>query len=240
MKYEFLKKEGRESLILFFGGWGSGPELFSSCPVAHGYDLLFCYDYRNPAFDGTVISGYSDIRILAWSMGVFVADMSADSIVSGKVSGVCSPLRIERSIAVGGTLFPVDDRFGIPRSVFSGTLENMSDGRIADAVLSKFRRRMCGKGLEYYMSHLPRRRTEELAEELYALYSAVSSGRSCGSLRWDIAVIGENDLIFPPSNQLAAWALPGRLRAGKTVMEHAAHFDINLFSELTGGTWTKY
>lgn len=55
--------------MLFFAGWGSEENLFRH-PVEEGYDYLLCFDYRTLDFDYTQIEGYTEIRLLAWSMGV--------------------------------------------------------------------------------------------------------------------------------------------------------------------------
>ena len=54
--------------MLFFAGWGSEENLFRR-PVEEGYDYLLCFDYRTLDFDYTLIEGYTEIRLLAWSMG---------------------------------------------------------------------------------------------------------------------------------------------------------------------------
>ena len=38
-------------------------------------DLLVCYDYRSLDFDFTLLQGYQEIRLIAWSMGVWAASM---------------------------------------------------------------------------------------------------------------------------------------------------------------------
>ena len=53
--------------MLFFAGWGSEENLFRH-PVEEGYDYLLCFDYRTLDFDYTLIEGYTEIRLLAWSM----------------------------------------------------------------------------------------------------------------------------------------------------------------------------
>mgnify|MGYP000785805472 CR=1 FL=1 len=68
MKQLFIKKEGNPVLLLFFAGWGSDENLFGS-PVPEGCDYLLCFDYKNMDFDYSLLDGYQEIRVLAWSMG---------------------------------------------------------------------------------------------------------------------------------------------------------------------------
>lgn len=240
MRQYFLKKEGSESLLLFFGGWGSGPELFSDCVTMPGHDCMLCYDYRTPDFDCSLLDNYRNIYLLAWSMGVWVADciLSGDGMESARG-------RLVRCVAVGGTLAPIDDTMGIPVPVFKGTLEGMSA-----PVLAKFRRRMCGKDLGYFMEHLPDRGPDELKDELASLYAQVTENpgkygtryasaeespmtlpAEKGHIHWNLAVVGGNDLIFPASNQLAAW----KDNADRVLQTDSAHYDRALFERLLKG-----
>ena len=95
--------------MLFFAGWGSEENLFRH-PVEEGYDYLLCFDYRTLDFDYTQIEGYTEIRLLAWSMGVWVA--------SRVFAGHSFPWQMK--LAVNGTPFPIDDRCGIPEMIFKG------------------------------------------------------------------------------------------------------------------------
>ena len=113
--------------MLFFAGWGSEENLFRH-PVEEGYDYLLCFDYRTLDFDYTPIEGYTEIRLLAWSMGVWVASR----VFTGH------SFSWQMKLAVNGTPFPIDDRRGIPEMIFKGTLEHFSED-----TLTRFRRRMC-------------------------------------------------------------------------------------------------
>lgn len=92
---------------------GSDENLFRRT-VAEGYDCLLCFDYRTLEFDYSLLDGYREIRLLAWSMGVWVAGQI--------LSGHTYPWKMK--LAVNGTPFPIDDRRGIAEAVFHGTLEN--------------------------------------------------------------------------------------------------------------------
>lgn len=92
--------------MLFFAGWGSEENLFRH-PVEEGYDYLLCFDYRTLDFDYTLIEGYTEIRLLAWSMGVWAA--------SRVFTGHSFPWQMK--LAVNGTPFPIDDRRGIPEMI---------------------------------------------------------------------------------------------------------------------------
>lgn len=221
MKQTFIKKEGNNRLILFFSGWGSESKMFGH-PVPEGYDYMLCHDYTEPGFDYAALEGYSHIRLLAWSMGVWVAG----KLFEGR------NLPWEMRIAVNGTISPIDDSKGIPTAIFEGTLAAMSPATIA-----KFRRRMCdgSDGLASFMAHGPERTAEDLKAELQAIRDAVlASPAPC--FTWDKAVIGQRDKIFPPENQRLA-------HSGTRIEEtDSAHYDEQLFRLcLNGenGIWTR-
>lgn len=220
MKQRFIKKENNPRLLLFFAGWGSDERLFDR-PVADGYDYLLCFDYRSPDFDYALLDGYREIRLLAWSMGVWAAGQT--------LAGHDCPWQMR--LAVGGTPFPIDDCRGIPEAVFRGTLAHFSD-----AVLVRFRRRICGTAeqVKEFLSHRPYRPVEELREELQAL--AACACRPSASFVWDKAIIGTCDKIFPPANQREAW------RDVEVIERDVEHYDGGLFDRLLSGeedVWTK-
>lgn len=223
MIQRFIKKENNPALLLFFAGWGADDRLFN-LPVEAGYDYLLCYDYRSLDFDYTLLQGYTSIRLLAWSMGVWVASQ----VFRGK------DFPWQMKLAVNGTLLPVDDGQGIPETVFSATL-----ARFSEQTLVRFRRRMCGsvEEVKAFLSHRPYRSVEELHEELAALGKAVAcSGMPLFS--WDKAVVGVRDKIFPAANQMNFWK-------GKTAVfpEDMEHYDDAFFASCISGEeeglWTK-
>ena len=221
MQQRFIKRENNPRLLLFFAGWGSDEHLFGR-QVADGYDYLLCFDYRNLDFDYTLLEGYREIRLLAWSMGVWVAGQ----VLAGK------NYPWQEKVAVGGTPYPIDDRRGIPEAIFRATLENFSD-----AALVRFRRRICGTAAQVkeFLSHQPYRTTKELQEELQALDDCVHRLPAV-AFRWDKAIVGTNDKIFPPANQRNAWQ-------GVEILEKAVeHYDGALFDRLLSGeedVWTR-
>ena len=129
MKHYFIQQKHLPRLTLFFAGWGMDECPFMDhCP--ENSDLLVCYDYRSLDFDFTLLQGYQEIRLIAWSMGVWAASMVLQDM----------DLPICERVALNGTVTPVDDLKGIPQQVFEGTLEGLNEG-----TLEKFIRRMCLK-----------------------------------------------------------------------------------------------
>ncbi len=156
-----------------------------------GYDVLVVWDYRDLSPDWTIVAGYDEIVLIAWSMGVYAASMTIHSIDH----------LITARIAVNGTMTPVDNLRGIPEAVFEGTASSLDDRN-----LRKFFRRMCGdrETTDRFMSAAPSRGIGELVEELRAIYPEPWFANPKVT-SWDRAVIGSRDAIFPPCNQQRAW-----------------------------------
>lgn len=190
MKQLFLIKKDHSALLLFFAGWGMDESPFTEYHPSD-CDFMICYDYRTLDFDYSLLEGYLSIRLVAWSMGVWVA-----SQVFGRHS-----VSIDTSVAVNGTIFPVNQCKGIAPVVFWGTLEGLNE-----ASLARFYRRMCGTSAELasFLTKAPHRTPDELKEELrYIGEQATLCPAS--SFAWSRVLIGIRDKIFPAANQLQAW-----------------------------------
>lgn len=111
------------------------------------------------------------------------------------------------AIAVNGTPLPMHNSFGIPTSIFQGTLAGLDDDNRA-----RFDRRMCGgkKHLAVYNT-FSARSTDDLRAELLGVYSAVKHlpDNTPPQLHWTEALVSEKDLIVPATNQLNYWAQAG-------------------------------
>ena len=244
MKHVFLRQsEGASGLLLFFSGWGAEPCMFreGATDESAAYDILMLWDYRDMSFDARILSGYKEVRVLAWSMGVWAA---GQVLSQPGLNGCANGIRL----AVNGTPFPVHNRMGIPEAVFDGTLATLSDRS-----LGKFRRRMCGssEAMEQLMSCGLHRTVDELREELSAIREAVRHGAdhdagtfsgtaaadASGEFSWNHAVIGSGDLIFPAANQTEAWK---GLDVPVTLLD-IPHYDSSLFRRLLykEDSWTN-
>lgn len=195
MKSQLITDPGEASsrrLILLFAGWGMDSRPFSRLGVS-GYDLMVVYDYTDPlaGLDVEALARYSEICVVAWSMGV--------SVASHFIKRYESTLPLTLTVAVNGTPWPADERRGIPPAIFFGTLEGLSERNLA-----KFNRRMTGSAAAYreWLEIAPTRDIPSLSAELAAL------GRlePATDARWDVVYIGRDDHIVPTAAQTAAWA----------------------------------
>ena len=133
MKYSFLKKDRKKSLILFFAGWSMDTTPFTGLSQLD-CDSVVVYDYTDLSLEKNILDGYANVFVFAWSFGVYAAAYWLQK----------ENVRPTMAVAINGTLSPIDDEQGIPVGVFNGTLENLSEKS-----LLKFYRRMCQSTEQY-------------------------------------------------------------------------------------------
>lgn len=224
MKQTYIIHEHHPRLLLFFAGWGADATPFKEYRP-EGSDFMLCYDYRTLDFDASVLNEYRSINIIGWSMGVWAA--------SQLLPGLLPQLRpnIGISIAINGTPYPIDDLRGIPQNIFRGTLDGLTG-----ASLNKFLRRMCadGEAFKAFLQITPRRPLEELRDELAAIEQMYRS-LPPATFHWERAVVGSNDRIIPPANQLQAWNECGT----PVTQTDDAHYQDSIFQYYLQDLWTN-
>lgn len=188
MHTQLIQHPQADTLLVYFAGWGT-PAALAETFAPPAADLLLCSDYRTTALDFD-FSPYRRIGVLAWSMGVWVAERAMQGV------------SLDWAAAVNGTGLPRDDAFGIPCAVFDQTL-----ARFNEANRAKFEQRMCAdaESLAHYRSLPQHRSTDSLREELTFLQQAVQADCRTDFIRWNCAHIGANDRIFPAAHQQAYW-----------------------------------
>ena len=129
MKQHFIIKNNQKHLLLFFAGWGMDETPFLQIHPTNK-DWLICYDYRSLEFDAIILQEYSEITLIAWSMGVWAASQIMKQYPS---------VTLSQSIAINGTPYPIHETKGITPAIFEGTLQGLNEQS-----LQKFQRRMCG------------------------------------------------------------------------------------------------
>ncbi len=214
MKQHFIIKNNQKHLLLFFAGWGMDETPFLQLHPTDK-DWMLCYDYRSLEFDATTLQEYSEITLIAWSMGVWVASQIMKQHPS---------LPVSQSIAINGTPYPIHETKGISPAIFAGTLQGLNEQS-----LQKFQRRMCGSAADYqaFQTIAPRRPVEELKEELAAIQEHYLSTPPSDFV-WQKAIIGKHDRIFLPDNQWLAW----RNKADSLEYAEAAHYQQALFANV--------
>lgn len=224
MKQQWIIHEGNSRLLLFFAGWAADETPFKAYRP-QGYDYMICYDYRDLTWDNSLVSHYTKVVLVGWSMGVWAAAHLQPLM----------QLPLQRCIAINGSPYPIHDQLGIPEQIFQGTLDNISGPSV-----HKFLRRMCADtpAFRAFLQVTPRRPLEEIGEELAQVQVQVREQQQRGEEPlplWREAVVGESDRIIPPANQLNAWS---QLHV-QVCTTPDAHYAEPLFSHYLQDLWTN-
>jgi len=191
MKTYIRRREKNDQLVVLFGGWGSDENVF--IPLCRDdFDFILFYNYSaDEALVLPEMKTYNRITVIGWSIGVWAAEY-----LSPKTG-----IKADLNIAVNGTPLPADDRYGIPLSMFEGTLNNITEEN-----MSKFYHRMFGDKKTYLLNseRIPHRSVKSLHDELRWLYNRIMEQKEPG-FKWDYAVISESDRIFPAKNLKSYW-----------------------------------
>lgn len=194
MKIDKIVNEKNPDLILCLAGWSASPEIFRHLEAPADADVWIGYDYRDLIFEED-LSHYSNIHLIAWSLGVWVATY----LWAGKRT-------FTTTTALNGTPFPIHDTLGIPPVIFEGTLSHISDEG-----MRRFNRRMCGDSETFRRyTRIPSRPLQELQEELKFLRDQILSEPNKipdnhPSTFWNRAIISAGDRIFPSENLRHYW-----------------------------------
>lgn len=224
MIQKFLIHEHHPRLLIFFAGWAADETPFVQYRPAN-CDFMICYDYRDLTWDATLTAGYQEVHIVGWSMGVWAATHLPQLM----------ELPLGRRVAINGSPYPVDDSRGIPQAIFQGTIDNLNGPS-----LHKFLRRMCADTPSFrgFLAVTPRRPLEEIGEELVCVQLQVKTQQRKDEEPlplWQEAIVGSNDRIIPPDNQLNAWA---QLQV-PVVRNDEAHYHEPLFRYYLQDIWTN-
>lgn len=194
MQFHWLNKKDSENLIVFFAGWSFDykPFEFMDCGNC---DVLFVYDYNsvieNELETIRFVNNYKHKTLLAWSMGVYAAYKLKDFFKD-----------FDTKVAINGTVFPVDNEFGIPEKPFLLTLRYAKTG-----LEGKFYQNIFDKNEEFdrYLNTPVERSIENRVDELKSLYEDIENSPKEYEKFYDFAFVSKNDKIIPPTNQINFW-----------------------------------
>lgn len=193
MKISLINHSSSRSLLLIFSGWACDERLFTDLSTPD-YSTIVVSDYTDFASEElykTLLS-YSEICVIAWSYGV---PHAAEFLAT---YGIHLPITL--SIAINGTISPVDNSFGIPTEIFNATLKNLSSSS-----LRKFYRRICQSSQVF--NSLPFKAEDADINILTAELNEIGNRQFPNAHKWiwDHSFISDVDRIIPPINQLNAW-----------------------------------
>lgn len=217
MRLQFLQKDKSKELILFFTGWGHCPNTLSQINLEN-YDVLVAYDYRNTSQNNEIneiIKSYSKTYLLAWSLGVFVANQ------------LLQTAKLTRAIAINGSITPINNNTGIPKIIFTKTLQTLTPDSF-----KKFTNRMCSntQAKNYYKLCQPKRTFEDQKQELEHINNWLSGDYTTKNI-FDFAYISTNDTIFTIQNMKNAWS--NLLKTDCIKIMETPHFPFYLYKNIS-------
>ena len=178
MQHFFIDNKSAD-LILFFAGWGCDEHQFVNLKDMDDVVILYDYCDLNLDFD---FAKYNNIRLIAYSAGVFVA-----SIIQDKLPDLC------KKTAVCGNPYLFDEKLGLSES----TVELLKNVNL-DNYLEFRRKYMVFDDDEYakYNQLQSLRSVESCQEELVQLQALYAKYKSKINPVFDVAIMAEDDLFF--------------------------------------------
>ncbi len=192
MKGNLLKTgKGNSRCLLFMAGWAMGPKPFIGL-LPDDSDCFLCYDYRRLDLpDLSRLDAYERIDLLAWSMGVWVAALTLADWRA----------RFTSATALAGTLYPIDDRRGIPVPAYDKMEQSLTTEDLDSFHASMFDN---ATELASFTANRPTRSLASVREELTCLHQHVRASHSVPDI-FTRRIVTSRDRIFPARNQTRAW-----------------------------------
>ncbi len=208
----WLHRHQEPVCLVFFAGWGMDARPFTLLG-AGGVDVCMLSGYRRlepPVL--AELQQYEEVILLAWSFGVWMAAQ----VCPWPIRAACSEV-----IALGGTLQPVDARFGLAPARFDAILAGFNAEN-----LHAFYRAMFDDPahLELFLENAPRRGLDDLRAELAFLHQASLETPTALDI-FSQHVITARDRIFSGRNQARAWG-----KAAESITMPWPHFPFYHFA----------
>lgn len=200
-------------LLIFFCGFYTDENCFIEFDNLKS-DILFIYDYSNLDFSNIEyfdFAPYTEINLIAYSYGVFAANEGA---------GYLPPLN--NSAAVSGTIFPIDENYGIKPKIYDLMLNSFDK-----SVVQNFKNKMEMNSGEIKNS---KRDIQNLKNELLNIKKYISKNEIRKNLDFEKVIITTKDRIVPYGAQKNFWA--GHKNVREIESGHFPFFHFKDFDEI--------
>ena len=204
MKYKWLNKQNNKKIIVFFNGWGMDDNVVKHLDC-QDYDVLMFYDYNilDTNFEFESLNSYSKTYLISWSMGVMIASKYSEFMPS-----------LTYSIAINGTLKPINIEYGIHPKIYDLTIKGFNEigkKRFISSMFNNNQELDCSRELENQHSEL----------------IALKNYKSNENFQYNKIYISNDDRIIPTKSQVAFWGIEPNLKSG-----HCPFFNFKKWSEL--------
>lgn len=195
MEKHWLRQSAEnQDVIIFMLGWAATPNaVYHITPP--GFDILACHNHTGEpeVMKAEDFARYKRIYLFAWSFGVWVAEQS------------CRELPLHRAIALNGTPYPVDARWGMRLKVVLRSMQSIAKNGGENTFATSAD---AADGRYIPTGPFPDRSAEEKVAELIKL-SERAKEYSAAHLTWHRAYIADKDEIFPPARMQDYWGSVG-------------------------------
>lgn len=187
MRVHFLRKNSQQSLIIFALGWGTDHSVLAhlTAQIPDYYDIVCIYDYKTIENIDYLTTPYKQTLLAAWSFGVWASEVMFSSQVT-----------FLRAVAFCASPVPLSDELGIGAKRLEVTIRGFKKHGV-----ESFNSMVYANEIELNIS----RETDEMIEELATLVTNATKHTDT-HIKWDKAIIGEKDSIFPLKNMLTYWS----------------------------------
>ncbi|PID29075.1 MAG: hypothetical protein CR982_03790 [Candidatus Cloacimonadota bacterium] len=206
----------KNKVVVLFNGWGMDRNVVDHL-TDNEWDLIEFSSYHNEKDLEKLVKNiekYEEKVLISFSLGVYMAP-----IILKEYSNLFS-----MKIAINGTLIPYDDKLGIPKIIFDKTLEGWST-----ATKNLFNKRILRSDilLGRFLKNQPARSINDQKSELKFIKNSFLSYGEVKNI-YDIAIISDDDRIFPKINQIGFWNDKARYK-----LLDSPHFPFYIFESFS-------
>lgn len=201
-------------LLIFFCGFYTDENCFLEFDNLTS-DILFVYDYSSLDFSDLGYfdySPYTEINLIAYSYGVFACNIAYNYLPS-----------IDNSVAIAGTIYPIDETFGIKPKIYDLML-NAFNFDVVQNFKAKMEINSNGKIKE------AKRTVENLKEELISIKNYVEENEIDKNFEFDKVIITKKDKIIPYNSQ--KFFYEGHRNVIELDVGHFPFFEFKNFDEI--------
>lgn len=213
----FFVNHDKTRLLIFFCGFYTDADCFIDFDNNKS-DILFIYDYSDLDFSELEYfdyTPYTEINLIAYSYGVFACNIAS-----------CYLPQINNSVAISGTIYPIDENYGIKPKVYDIMLEYFDE-----SVLQNFKAKIEANSNGIIRS--AKRGINSLKEELLSIRNYVQNNEIIQNFDFEKVIITKKDRIMPYVAQKSFWEFHNNVQELNT--GHFPFFEFSDFDEILEG-----
>ena len=165
--------------IVFFNGWSLDENVIKHLDKGD-YEIIHVNKYQD--YDllnlEEKMKQYDELHLVAFSLGVWYANELMEA----------TSFEFKTKLAINGTTQSIDDKYGIPTSIFENTLDTLTPKHLLDFDRNCYKQELIDRDRDFM----------DCFEELQFFYDNYEPRENL----FEKAIISKYDLIFPARNQM--------------------------------------